>query len=273
VISDPCREAADFGAPIEWFDDQPPALVESRALLADKAKLLELTLPDPAEPGRMKDRVDGVRLLAEKVGTDLVVEGWVEGPCAMAADLRGVNTLMLDFTDDPQFVLDLFAYVVEMELRFARAQVEAGALLIGIGDAAASLIGPRRYEQFVLPYEGRLLAGIRAMGARTRLHICGNTRKILHRAGETQPDMIDIDYPVPLHEARAALGDRQVIAGNLDPVRAVRDGTPETITRGLDECRRVAGRHFIVAAGCEIPRGTPPENLLAMTAYAKSHGG
>jgi uroporphyrinogen-III decarboxylase len=151
--------------------------------------------------------------------------------------------------------------------------VDAGAVLVGIGDAAASLIGPRRYEQFVFPYEQKLLAGIRAMGARTRLHICGNTRKILQRAGETQPDMIDIDYPVPFQEARAALGERQVISGNLDPVRAVRDGTPETIAHALEECHRVAGRHYIVAAGCEIPRNTPPENLLAITAYAKSHCG
>ena len=71
----------------------------------------------------------------------------------MSADLRGVNTLMLDFFDDPGFVRDLFEFTIEMELRFARAQIDAGADMIGVGDAAASLIGPQLYFDFVQPYE------------------------------------------------------------------------------------------------------------------------
>ena len=37
-ISDPAREAADLGAEVEFFDDQPPAVVSSRARLAHKAE-------------------------------------------------------------------------------------------------------------------------------------------------------------------------------------------------------------------------------------------
>ena len=127
AISDPAREASDLGAAIEWFDEQPPAIVESRALLAEKSRLAGLALPDPAVAPRMHDRVEAVRLLRQRAGWDLLVEGWVEGPCAMSADLRGVNTLMLDFFDDPAFVRDLFAFTIEMELRFARAQIAWGA--------------------------------------------------------------------------------------------------------------------------------------------------
>ena len=101
---------------MEWFDDQPPALVEERALLADKGRLARLQVPDPAAGPRMSDRVEAVRLLRQRAGAGRIVEGWVEGPCAMSADLRGVNTLMLDFFDDPGFVRDLFAFTVEMEL-------------------------------------------------------------------------------------------------------------------------------------------------------------
>ena len=142
VISDPAREAADLGAAVEYFDNQPPAIVESRALLADKAALKQLRIPDPSAGGRMYDRIEGVRLLREQVGSDLLVEGWVEGPCAEAADLRGINTLMIDFIDDEAFVRDLFEFVVEMNLKFAGAQIRAGADIIGVGDAAASLVGP-----------------------------------------------------------------------------------------------------------------------------------
>jgi MtaA/CmuA family methyltransferase len=270
AISDPAREAADLGADIEWFDDQPPAIVESRALLQDKAALSNLGIPDFTKTGRMQDRIEGVRLLRETSGADRAVEGWVEGPCALAADLRGVNTLMLDFIDDPEFVERLFAFVVGMEIEFAKAQIEAGADFIGIGDAAASLVGLRIYEQFVLPWEQKLIGAIRAAGAPVRLHICGNTRKIVGGMAKTGAEMIDLDYPTPMGEARAAIAPPAILSGNLDPVRAVRDGNPDSIRAALTECRAQAGARYIVCAGCEITRGTPEANLRAMEEFART---
>ncbi len=272
VISDPAREASDLGAAIEWFDNQPPAIIESQALLAGKDALVTLNQPDPLSAPRMLDRVEGVQRLAFLVGGDKIVEGWVEGPCAMAADLRGLNTLMLDFHDDPAFVTDLFEFVVAMELRFARAQIEAGAVLIGVGDAAASLIGPSLYERFVFPYEQKLVDGLHALGAHVRLHICGRTRKLLAPMGRLGAEIVDLDFLTPLDEGRRAMGDAQLLLGNLDPVRMMRDGTVEDVERGLDECYRHAGPRYIVGAGCEIPRGTPDENLQAMTRFALAHG-
>jgi MtaA/CmuA family methyltransferase len=271
VISDPAREATDLGAAVEFFEDQPPAIVESRALLEDKARLKSLRLPDLSAPGRMRDRIEGVALLKERTGGEPLVEGWVEGPCAMASDLRGVNTLMLDYHDDPGFVRDLFEFVVAMETEFARAQVEAGADIIGVGDAAASLIGPRLYDEFVFPYEQTLVAAIRAMGARVRLHICGNTRRILKGMGALGVDIVDLDFPAPMTEGRAAMGSDQTLLGNIDPVRVLKDGTPEGVTKAIDACWQAAGPRYIVGAGCEVPRGTPPANLRALTEFARSH--
>lgn len=270
AISDPAREASDLGATVEWFDDQPPAIVESRALLEDKVRFDALSLPD-LNRGRMRDRIEAVALLKRRVGDERIVEGWVEGPCAMAADLRGVNTLMFDFSDDPDFVARLFEFVVTMEVDFARAQVEAGADVIGVGDAAASLIGPRRYETFVLPYEQKLIRAIRALGARVRLHICGNTRKILRFLGQVEADIVDLDFPAPLAEGREAMGPDQVLLGNIDPVRTLRDGTPESVAAAFEACYREAGPRYIVGAGCEIPRGTAPGNVRAMAGFARSH--
>ena len=143
AISDPAREVSDLGGAIEWFEDQPPAIHGDAPFLAEKAKLKTLAVPDPEAPGRMSDRVRGVRALAARAGSSLMVEGWVEGPCAMGADLRGMSPMMLDFFDDPEFVNDLMEFSVRMETRFAAAQVAAGATLIGVGDAAASLVGRR----------------------------------------------------------------------------------------------------------------------------------
>lgn len=271
VISDPAREAADLGATIEWFDDQPPAIIEQQALLIEKATLARLKLPDPLGGGRMHDRVNGVALMKQKIGGEKIVEGWVEGPCAMSADLRGINTLMLDFFDDPVFVRDLFEFVVQMELRFAQAQVDAGADLIGVGDAASSLIGPKLYQNFVFPYAAKLVDGIRKMGTRVRLHICGNTRRMLGPMGRLGCDIVDLDYPCPLSDARAQMGPKQVLLGNIEPVGVLRNGTAESVTEAITECHRQAGSRYIVSAGCEVCRDTPAANVRAMAEYAATH--
>jgi uroporphyrinogen-III decarboxylase len=77
-ISDPAREAADLGATVEFFENQPPAIVESQALLAEKSRLSGLRLPDLSRPGRMKDRIEAARLLKDRIGREKLVEGWVE---------------------------------------------------------------------------------------------------------------------------------------------------------------------------------------------------
>ena len=272
TISDPTREACDLGAPVTFFDDLPPAIQEDNTLLKDKTRLAALRAPDPTAGGRMLDRVQALALFRERVGGRLLIEGWIEGPCAEGADLRGLNTLMFDFFDDPAFVRDLFEFAIEMELAFARAQIEAGADLIGLGDAAASLVGPQIYEEFVWPYEKRLVDGVHAMGGRVRLHICGNTRKILDGMGRLGCEIVDLDFMVPVAEGRQAMGPDQTILGNIDPVHVLREGTPDGIRQALALCHREAGPRYIVGAGCEVVRDTPRANLLAMRDYALGAG-
>jgi len=271
VISDPGCEASALGAALKFFPDQPPAVDEENALLKDKAGLTILKVPDPEHAERMHCRALAVKLLKERVGVDKAVEGWIEGPCAEGADLRGINTLMLDFYDDPPFVRDLFEFIVEVELRFAKFQVEMGADLIGVGDAAASLVGPKFYNEFVWPYERKLVGALHAKGIKTRLHICGNTRKILGGMGRLDCSMVDLDWLSPISEGREKMGTQQVLLGNLDPVRVLKEGTPESVYEAVGNCHREAGTRFIVGPGCEVPRGTPPANLKAMISYAREH--
>jgi len=271
TMSDPAREAADCGATVEYFDNQPVALVEDKALLADKTKLASLTIPDPLSGGRMHNGIKALALFKERVGPDKVIEGWIEGPMAEAADLRGINTVMLDFFDDPAFVRDLFAFVIEMELRFAKEQVRAGADVIGIGDAAASLVGPQIYNEFIWPFEKKLVDGVHQLGAKTRMHICGNTRPILQGIGKLGCAVVDLDYPSPMSAGRQQMGPEQVLLGNINPVLVLRNGNPEGVTAAVAACHRETGPRFIVGAGCEVPRDTPEANFRALCEYAHTH--
>jgi MtaA/CmuA family methyltransferase len=272
-ISDPAVEAADLGARVIYREDAPPAIDDSEPLLGDPVRLLSLRPPDPWASPRMRKRIEAIALMKERCAGEKAVEGWIEGPIAEACDLRGVGRIMLDFYDQPGFVRDLTAFLFDVEMRFARAQVEAGADLIGMGDAAASLVGPDHYRQFVWDAEKRFVLELHAMGVPVRLHICGNITPLLSMIREVGADIVDLDSMVPVKEAREKLGPLQCLAGNINPVADLRDGTPAHIEERISACWRDAGGTFYaVAAGCEVPRDTPPENLMRLASFAARHG-
>jgi uroporphyrinogen-III decarboxylase len=143
--------------------------------------------------------------------------------------------------------------------------------MIGMGDTAASLVGPRIYNDFVWPYQKRMIAGMHALGVRVRLHICGNTRKILEGMGRVGADMIDLDWLSPMSEGREKMGPEQTLLGNIDPVRVLRNTTADSVAAAIKECHRQAGPRYIVGAGCEVVRDTPATHMYALRDYALSH--
>lgn len=260
AISDPYREAADLGSPVQFPDDALPVLTQH--LLAERSDLGTLQPVDPRSGRRMSDRLAAITELAAQVGAELPVMGWVEGALAEAADLRGVSTLMTDLYDDPEWVLELLDLCLQQATAFAIAQVEAGADIIGIGDAIASQISPRMYRRYALPYEQRLIATIHEHGALARLHICGNIARLLPDAATSGAEIVDVDWMVPFADAAAAFEGRTP-CGNFDPVAVMLQGSPADVFEATLACRRQAGPRFISMAGCEIPDGTPAENLRA----------
>jgi uroporphyrinogen-III decarboxylase len=81
--------------------------------------------------------------------------------------------------------------------------------------------------------------------------------------------MVDLDWMVNVGEARKAMGPDQVLLGNIDPVRVLYAGNPDLVRSEIGKCRNEAGSNYIVGAGCEVPRGTPRENLEALSRFAK----
>lgn len=271
VISDPAVEASDLGSGVVFPEDSPPANDSDRALFMDKAALGQAAMIDPGSGARMSNRLEAVAALARRTGDTLAVEGWVEGPCAEAADLRGLSRLMMDFYDDPDFVEDLVEFVTAQEIAFACAQVQAGATMIGVGDAASSLIGPALFATFMAPQHRRYVEAIHATGALARLHICGNSAPLMESIATLGYDIVDLDSQSPVAHARSRLGPGTVILGNIDTVTLVRGGSPEDIKSALSACARDAGYSaYIVGAGCEIPRDSPAANVLAMRDFAQS---
>lgn len=269
LISDPYRETADVGAELQYHDDGPPRCLKPP--FADSEKLTKVAIPSVFQGGRMEDRVRGAEYLKARVGGEVPIMGWVEGPLAEAVDLRGMQTFMMDLVDKPQFVADLLDFALELAIAFAVAQVQAGCDLIGIGEAAASLVGPVVYEELVLPREQKLVAAIHEAGAVARLHICGNTRRLLKLMPQTGCEIIDLDYLFPIEEARPEMGPEPIILGNFDPVSALLHARPEQVYATCARCHAACGTRHIVGPGCEVPPGTPTPNVRAMLQYAAEH--
>ena len=135
----------------------------------DVTRVRPLDIEHADRPGQ---RIESVRKMAQAIGRTHSVLGWVEGPIALYADLRGVESMFLDLIDNPQMYLATAEILIENQIRFARAQVAAGADMIGVGDAVASQISPSMYRQFVLPFEKKLFEAIHAgRGRRQAPHL------------------------------------------------------------------------------------------------------
>jgi MtaA/CmuA family methyltransferase len=261
AISDPVREASAFGARVVFPADGVPAC--AAPLLQSHADWRKLALWDPWEQERTRDRLQAVQLYKQEVGGHSLICGWVEGALALAAQLRGVAALFEDMVNEPEAVRDLLEICTQAEIRFALAQVEAGAEIIGLGDAVASLTSPRMYRAYALPYEQRIFAAVHGAGAIAKLHICGNTARHLADMAQSGAEIIDVDWMVPWAEAMRTLGGVASVNGNFDPVAVLLQGTPEEVARATRECLREGDARCMISAGCEVPVDTPHENLLA----------
>ena len=262
TMSDPYRETQGFGAQIVYVRDGVPRCPNPP--LKNSKNLDSLPHPDPMEAERMRDRVDAIQAYKDQTGDQYSIMGWVEGPAAEAADVREVSNYLIDLIDDPPFAAALMDRCIDLAIAFARVQMNAGADTIGIGDAIASQVSPGLYETLIQPREKRLVRALKDMGAVVRLHICGNITHLLPGISDLDIDIIDIDHLVDMTAARNALGDRVVLTGNIDPATSVLDGTPETIRETVINTYREVGNPYMVNAGCEIPSGTPVENLKAL---------
>ena len=263
AISDPMRETSAFGANIHFPDDGVP--YSEPPLLADSLDLSRLSIVDPHDSPRTLDRIKAVESLRKEVGGEYPVIGWVEGVLAETADLRSVGNLLVDLMDEPPELSELMEIVFRQQLLFAKAQIDAGADIIGVGNAVASLVGPDLYKKYALDYDKATVAYIHDHGAKVKLHICGNITSLLGLLGEVNADIVDIDWMVDFGEAvRAFSGKPTSVSGNMDPVAVMLQGNADTVREMVMDCICKGDNTTIIAAGCEVPAAAPEENLRLM---------
>ena len=262
LISDPYRETAAFGAPIEFIPEGVP--ICRKHIVETMEDVINLQIPDPYKNERTLDRIKGAVYYQEVLKGEVPVMGWIEGPLAEACDLVGVSEMLMMLMMDDDFCNQLMDKCLEFGKSFAKAQVEAGCDLIGVGDAICSQIDEDLYVYFVKDRHKELVSYIQSLGAKVKLHICGNTTHLFPHIAELGIDLFDPDL-VSQTECYSVLGDNVARFGNINPVY-LETASPEDVIKTCKEAiEQEVGKKYILSGACEITVNTPVENLLAMS--------
>ncbi len=269
LISDPYRETSAFGARVTFPDEAVPVCKDTLVKSIEDIKALKN--PDIYKAERTLDRIKAAQEIKKSVDDEVPIIGWIEGPLAESCDLAGINEILLYLMMDPDFVKQLIDKVMVTAKDFAKAQIEAGCDIIGIGDAICSQISVDNYADFVKEKHTELVDYIHSLGAYVKLHICGNITHLLPDIKDVNPDILDIDWLVDMDEAYDILGDKIIRCGNIDPVAVIEQKSREEIKEHtISLCEKEKNRRFILSGGCEITVNTPKENLSVLREFSQS---
>jgi MtaA/CmuA family methyltransferase len=270
VSADTWVSAEAMGARLGAADDQQPLGGVGQPAVRTVADIDRIPPPDVGRQGRYPLMLEALTRVVQALGREVcVVACFDQYPFSLAAGLMGLDTVMLKLREDPRFVEALMARCEEYALAYGRALAQAGADLLSGGDSPAGLVGPRWYENLVLPAEKRLITKLKtATGKPVSLHICGNTTACLPLMASSGADVLELDHPVDLGPACHVVGPDVGLWGNIDPVGVLLEGTPAAVrqkVRSLLESVKAAGhRRFVLSSGCTIAVQTPHGNLEAL---------
>ncbi len=268
-------EGEAVGSKVEYPEDNVPFVVENFLKTPDINKL---SIPDPYKSGKMPVIIESTRICAREIGAEAYICPIIMGPLNCASQIRGVENLMYDFMDRPEFVEELLDFTTEIEIPYGKALIEAGAHSIFIGEALCSpaFISPKFYRRFVLPRQQKLISALRDLGCEsTVLHICADTSSIMEDyAVHSGTNIIDLDWQVDVAWAldlAAVKKAKTTVRGNLNPAGKLFTGTPDEV---LNEARLLiekVGRrgNFLLGSGCAMNPASFPENARAMVEASK----
>jgi uroporphyrinogen decarboxylase len=257
------------------FPDDTAYVAETA--IKEPVDLDRLKIPDPCRDGRLPFFLEATDAVLKEVGDQVPVSLTVAGPFTTASGLRGTEQLMRDLRRNPDFVHRLLRFATDSTIPFVREALKLGGC-IGIAEPVASgtLISRLQFLEFVAPYLKELISAAKLMsGAAPSLHICGNSSRIWHDMADCGAGALSLDDEVDLAEARAAVGERVALVGNIRPATTMALGTTEDVRRNVIECLLKGGgspKGYILGLGCALPINTPLENIHALVAAAREYG-
>jgi [methyl-Co(III) methanol-specific corrinoid protein]:coenzyme M methyltransferase len=262
VPFDQTLEAELFGADVSLGDESSVGSVRSHPFRLDQPLP---PIPDFSS-GRAGVVAEAIGILKRQTGDGAAVIGGLVGPFTLVCQLAGLSEAVMTALRKPSAVRPWLDLAVEAGLAYARRLVAAGADAICVEDMSASLdlTSPGIYRSLILPAHQRLIA---AIPAPVILHVCGSNTRILELLCETGADALSLESKTDL--ASAVSLRACAIAGGVDPVQTLLNGTPEDVRRACIQ-DLAAGVH-ILAPGCGLAPDTPTANLQEMVRAAREY--
>ncbi|MGO9372943.1 MAG: uroporphyrinogen decarboxylase family protein, partial [Syntrophobacteraceae bacterium] len=218
--------------------------------------------------GGIPELLKAVRILKKEVGNDAVVVAGIIGPFTIAGSLVDTVPLLKATFKAPDKIRPFLEVAAKAASALGKALVEAGADIISCEDMTASpeLIAPKTYRDIELEYQREVFDSI---SVPTILHICGNVDSIVAWMGQTGANILSLEPKANPLLAREKCGPNIILMGGVDTATTLFMKDAETVTQACEES--ISKGIQILAPGCAIAPGTPPENLLAMVEVAKRH--
>ena len=236
--------------------------------LREEWEIRDLAVPDPGV--ELRYVIDAVSEIRRALAGSVPLIGFAGSPYTLACymveggasdDFRTIKTMLYARPDLLHHILDVTAQAVTVYLN---AQIEAGAQAVMIFDTWGGSLSHAAYRAFSLAYMQRIFAGLKREhdGVRVPAIVftkgCGNWLEDIAAIG---CDGVGLDWSVDIGQARARIGDRVALQGNLDP--AVLFSAAEAVERETETVLASFGHGsgHVFNLGHGISQFTPPENV------------
>lgn len=216
-----------------------------------------------------------------RLGNSGILRGQVWGAWAEAALLMGVERLIMETFDDPLWVKELLSLLanrtVEIVKKLNGTKIEL--LEISETDTSTSLISPRIFEEFVLPYDSKIVQTSQNAGIPTTFHDCGKCMDILELIVATGTNAIEtlappaINGDADLAEVKQRIGDKVCLIGGIDQANVLERGSPEMVEEEVKRCIEETGKDGgYIMTNADHFFNVPVENIYAYVKAARKYG-
>jgi uroporphyrinogen decarboxylase len=251
----------------------------------DEAAVAKLAVPDMDKLRYVFDAVGTIRkALSDSSGVGRVpLIGFSGSPWTLACymvegggsdDYRAVKTLMYQRPDLMHRILAINADSVALYLN---TQIEAGAQAVMVFDSWGGVLADGAFQEFSLAYTKRVLSQLKREHNGFRIPHIVFTKGgglWLSEIADSGADVVGLDWTVNLGKARAQVGERVALQGNLDPnvLFANPDQIRTEVIKTLDSFGKPAsGSGHVFNLGHGISQFTPPEHVTALVDAVHEH--
>ena len=217
----------------------------------------------------------------KRVGDEISVHGEAFSPFTHFMELVGYELGLLSLILDEGKAHALLDRLTDASISWAVAQARHGcdAVLISSAFAGGPLLSPKMYEEFVLPYEKRLMEVVKAEDVPVYTHTCGGIGDRLDLMVQTGTCGLDTLDPPPLGnaelaDAKAEVGDQVFIKGNMNSVELLQFTTEEQVIAHATNRITIGkpGGGYILSTACSVSPRVEPWKLELLTPLAERIG-